>query len=268
MLNPVDKVYHRLLTTILEQGIDKADRTGVGTKSCFGLDMRFDLSQGFPLITTKAIHIKSVIHELLWFLQGNTNISYLVDNGVRIWNEWADDQGDLGPVYGKQWRSWTCSDGSVVDQIANVIQEIKINPDSRRLIVNAWNVGELDQMALPPCHLMFQFYVSNNYLSCKLTQRSADAFLGVPFNIASYSFLLTMVAQQTGLLPGEFVWSGGDCHIYNNHIEQVQLQLSRESRPLPILTLAPHLSIDDYHFDDFHIEGYQPHPAIKAPIAV
>jgi thymidylate synthase len=274
-MNAVDRVYHNFLSNILKYGVNKSDRTGVGTISCFGMDMRFDLSCGFPLITTKSVHVKSVLHELLWFLQGNTNISYLKDNGVRIWNEWADAAGDLGPVYGKQWRSWpvdcsnlSCGNSVVIDQLAEVIAQIKSNPNSRRLIVSAWNVGCLDAMALPPCHLLFQFYVADGRLSCKLTQRSGDAFLGVPFNIASYSFLLTMVAQQVDLLPGEFIWSGGDCHIYNNHLDQVKLQLSRSSKSLPVLTLANKSVIDDYCISDFHLEGYDPHPAIKAPIAV
>jgi thymidylate synthase len=263
------KQYVDFLQTILDRGTVKKDRTGVGTISYFGLDMRFDLSQGFPLLTTKKVHIRSILHELLWFLQGDTNVKYLQDNRVSIWDEWADAQGNLGPVYGKQWRSWQCADGRVIDQIASLVEQIKTNPDSRRLIVSAWNVADLDKMALPPCHLLFQFYVADGRLSCKLTQRSADAFLGVPFNIASYSFLLTMVAQQCGLQLGEFIWSGGDCHIYQNHVEQVRLQVSRIPCALPQLTLARQPeSIFDYCFEDFCVTNYKPHPAIKAPIAV
>lgn len=261
--------YLSFLKHILDYGDKKSDRTGVSTISTFGCQMRFDLSKGFPLVTTKKCHLRSIIHELLWFLKGDTNINYLHDNKVTIWDEWADAQGNLGPVYGKQWRSWQCKDGRTVDQISEVIKAIKTDPDSRRLIVNAWNVGELDQMALPPCHLLFQFYVANGKLSCQLYQRSADAFLGVPFNIASYSLLLTMIAAQTNLKPGEFVWTGGDCHIYTNHFEQVAEQLSRQPYPLPTLTFQRQpASVFDYRFDDVVIESYRCHPTIKAPIAV
>ena len=259
--------YLDFLQTILDRGVEKCDRTGVGTFSVFGLEMRFDLSAGFPLLTTKKVHIKSILHELLWFLQGDTNVASLQEHGVTIWDEWANEQGELGPVYGKQWRSWRTHDGRVIDQMQGVLDQIKQNPDSRRLIVNAWNVGELDQMALPPCHAFFQFYVAEGRLSCKLTQRSADAFLGVPFNIASYAFLMTMVAQQCDLAVGELIWSGGDCHIYTNHLDAVQQQLAREPRALPTLTLSrrPN-SLFDYQFDDFLLENYQPH-RIQAPIA-
>lgn len=261
--------YLDFLHTILEKGVQKADRTGTGTISVFGLQMRFNLNQGFPLVTTKKVHLKSIIHELLWFLQGSTNVKYLQDNGVRIWNEWADEEGNLGPVYGKQWRSWQTQDGRAIDQISELIDTIKTNPDSRRMIVSAWNVGELDQMALPPCHLLFQFYVANNQLSCKLTQRSADAFLGVPFNIASYALLTHMIAQQCGLGVGDFVWSGGDCHIYTNHLEQVKLQLSRDPFPLPSLNIKRKPdSIFDYQFEDFEVLNYQSHETIKAAVAV
>ncbi len=264
------KIYHKLLQHIIENGQKKSDRTGTGTLSVFGYQMRFDLNDGFPLVTTKKIHLKSVIHELLWFLKGDTNIQYLNENGVRIWNEWADEQGNLGPVYGKQWRSWTAPDGQVIDQIQQVIQEIKSNPDSRRLIVNSWNVGELSQMALTPCHALFQFYVSNDKkLSCQLYQRSADVFLGVPFNIASYALLTHMIAEQCDLDVGEFIWTGGDCHLYSNHVEQAQLQLSREPFALPELIIhrKPN-SIFDYQFEDFEVKNYQCHLTIKAPIAV
>lgn len=262
------KQYLEFLKLVYEQGIDKQDRTGVGTRSYFGYDMRFDLSEGFPLLTTKKIHWKSVVHELLWFLSGNTNVDYLNKNGVTIWNEWADETGELGPIYGSQWRSWSSSEGDI-DQMVQLVDNIKNNPDSRRLIVSAWNVGELSKMALPPCHLLFQFYVANGRLSCKLTQRSADVFLGVPFNIASYSLLIHMIAQQCGLVPGEFIWSGGDCHIYNNHFEQVELQLSREPCKLPQLVIdAKRSSIFEYEFDDFLLIDYNPLPSIKAPIAV
>lgn len=261
--------YLNFLRHIKEQGAEKTDRTGTGTYSVFGYQMRFDLSQGFPLVTTKKVHLKSVIYELLWFLRGDTNIQFLTDHGVRIWNEWADEQGNLGSVYGKQWRAWETNDGRVIDQIAQVVEQIKTNPDSRRLIVNAWNVGELDQMALPPCHFCFQFYVANGKLSCQLYQRSADAFLGVPFNIASYSLLTHMIAQQCDLAVGEFVWSGGDCHIYANHLEQVETQLERTPFPSPQLTILRRPeSIFDYQFEDFLIDHYEHHPAIKAPIAV
>ena len=261
--------YLDFLQHIANDGADKTDRTNTGTISTFGYQMRFDLQRGFPLVTTKKIHIKSVVHELLWFLQGSTNVAYLQDNGVRIWNEWADAQGNLGPVYGKQWRSWRASDGTMIDQIDNVIQEIKQNPNSRRLIVNAWNVGDLATMALPPCHLLFQFYVANGRLSCQLYQRSADAFLGVPFNIASYALLTHMIAQQGDLAVGDFIWTGGDCHIYSNHLEQIALQLSREPHPLPTLEIKrrPN-SINEYVFDDFEFVAYQCHPLIKGAVAI
>ena len=263
------KQYLDFLRHIREHGIKKADRTGTGTKSIFSYEMRFDLQQGFPLITTKKCHLKSIIYELLWFLRGDTNVKFLQEHGVRIWNEWADEQGNLGPVYGKQWRSWQQADGNTIDQIGQVIKQIKLNPDSRRLIVSAWNVGELDQMALPPCHLLFQFYVANKRLSCKLIQRSADAFLGVPFNIASYALLTYMIAQQCNLAVGELIWSGGDCHIYANHDAQVALQLSREPYSLPklIFNRKPE-SIFAYQFDDFTIADYQAHPHIKGVVAV
>lgn len=263
------KTYLDLLRHVLDHGTRKEDRTGTGTLSVFGWQMRFDLRAGFPLLTTKKLHTRSIIHELLWFLQGDTNIRYLRDNGVSIWDEWADENGDLGPVYGAQWRSWPTSGGESIDQISRVIDDIRRSPDSRRLIVSAWNVGELPQMALPPCHALFQFYVADGRLSCQLYQRSADIFLGVPFNIASYALLTHMVAQQTDLEPGEFIWTGGDCHLYLNHLEQARLQLAREPRALPQLKLArkPE-SIFDYRFEDFSIEAYDPHPGIKAPIAV
>jgi thymidylate synthase len=261
--------YLDLLRYILKGGAQKTDRTGTGTQSCFGYQMRFNLEEGFPLVTTKKVHLKSIIYELLWFLRGETNIDYLKKHGVSIWDEWADNRGELGPVYGKQWRSWEGKDGRTVDQISEVIAEIKRNPDSRRLIVNAWNVAELPFMALMPCHTMFQFYVANNKLSCQLYQRSADVFLGVPFNIASYALFTLMVAQVTGLEPGEFIHSFGDVHIYNNHKEQVELQLSREPFPLPVMKLNPEIgNIFDFSFDDFRLENYQSHPAIKAPVAV
>ena len=261
--------YLRALQHIRTHGTPKTDRTGTGTLSYFGMDMRFDISNSFPLVTTKRCHFKSIAYELLWFLQGNTNVRYLQENGVKIWDEWADTDGNLGPVYGKQWRSWATQSGETVDQIQQVIDTIKTNPDSRRLIVSAWNVGELDQMALPPCHLLFQFYVVNGTLSCKLTQRSADFFLGVPFNIASYSLLTYMIAAQCNLKPGTFVWSGGDCHIYNNHIEQVDTQLSRAPMARPTLRLArlPQ-SINNYRYEDFILEDYQSHGRITAPVAV
>lgn len=263
------RTYLNLLTHILDQGAEKTDRTGTGTLSVFGYQMRFNLREGFPLVTTKKLHMRSIVHELLWFLQGDTNIAYLKENGVSIWDEWADDKGNLGPIYGKQWRSWPRPNGTAVDQLSEVVQQIKNNPDSRRLIVSAWNVGELDQMALMPCHALFQFYVANNQLSCQLYQRSADVFLGVPFNIASYSLLTHMVAQQTGLEVGEFIWTGGDCHLYLNHIEQARTQLSREPLPPPQLHIQrkPN-SLFDYRFEDFEFVDYQFHPGIKAPIAV
>lgn len=261
--------YLEFLQHILNNGMQKADRTGTGTRSVFGYEMRFNLLQGFPLVTTKKVHLKSVIYELLWFLRGDTNIKYLQDHGVSIWNEWADAHGDLGPVYGKQWRRWECADGRVVDQLTQLLEQIRTNPDSRRLIVSAWNVGELAQMKLPPCHLLFQFFVAGGKLSCKLTQRSADAFLGVPFNIASYSLLTYLVAAQCDLSVGEFIWSGGDCHIYNNHLTQVHEQLLRQSRDLPQLLIKRKPdNLFDYDFDDFEIVNYHPHPAIKAPVAV
>jgi thymidylate synthase len=263
------QTYHDLLRRILAEGVHKDDRTGTGTLSVFGHQMRFDLSRGFPLVTTKKLHLRSIVHELLWFLKGDTNVRYLQENGVTIWDEWADEQGDLGPVYGRQWRSWPKADGGTVDQIAWVIAEIKRNPDSRRLIVSAWNPGEIDKMALAPCHCLFQFYVAEGRLSCQLYQRSADVFLGVPFNIASYALLVHMVADQCGLEVGDFVWTGGDTHIYSNHLEQVHLQLSREPRPLPRLHIKRRpASIDDYRFEDFEILDYQPHQYIKAPVAV
>lgn len=261
--------YLSYLRHILENGVDKTDRTGTGTKSVFGYQMRFDLSEGFPVVTTKKLHLRSIIHELLWFLQGDTNVGYLQENRVSIWDEWANENGELGPVYGKQWRRWEAADGRVIDQVQNVIDIIRTNPDSRRMIVSAWNVGELDAMALPPCHLLFQFYVANGRLSCQLYQRSADSFLGVPFNIASYALLTHMMAQQTNLEVGEFIWTGGDCHIYSNHIEQVQEQLSRQPYPEPRLVIhRKPPSLFDYRFEDFEIVGYQSHPAIKAPVAV
>lgn len=261
--------YETFMRTVFEKGADKSDRTGVGTRSLFGYQMRFDLKESFPLITTKKLHLRSIIHELLWFLSGSSNIKYLHDNKVTIWDEWADENGDLGPVYGVQWRSWPTADGRHIDQISNVIEQIKTNPDSRRLIVCSWNVGLIDKMALPPCHCLFQFYVNEGRLSCQLYQRSCDIFLGVPFNIASYSLLTCMVAQQCNLLPGEFIWTGGDCHIYKNHFEQVALQLSRTPRPYPKLVIAcKPASIFDYKFEDFEIVGYDPYPTIKAPIAV
>jgi thymidylate synthase len=269
--------YLYLLQHILNAGAEKEDRTGTGTKSCFGYQMRFDLQKGFPLVTTKKLHLKSIIHELLWFLKGETNIAYLTENGVRIWDEWADEKGELGPVYGKQWRSWQGKDGRTIDQISDLIKQIKTNPDSRRLIVSAWNVAELPEMALMPCHTIFQFYVSpapkdgkgKAKLSCQLYQRSADVFLGVPFNIASYALLTMMIAQVCDLEPGEFIHTFGDVHIYNNHMEQVNLQLSRTPFDLPTMKLNPAVkSIFDFKFEDFALENYQCHPAIKAPVAV
>ncbi|MFZ5558020.1 MAG: thymidylate synthase [Pseudomonadota bacterium] len=261
--------YLDLMQHILDRGVEKSDRTGVGTLSVFGHQMRFDLNAGFPLVTTKKIHLKSVIHELLWFLSGDTNIKYLKDHGVSIWDEWADANGDLGPVYGAQWRSWPTPDGQHVDQISKVMNEIKSNPDSRRLVVNAWNVGELHKMALTPCHALFQFYVAQGRLSCQLYQRSCDVFLGLPFNIASYSLLTHMVAQQCDLGVGEFVWTGGDTHLYLNHLEQARLQLSRAPHPLPTLNIRRRPpSIFEYAFEDFEFLNYRYHPPIKAPIAV
>ena len=261
--------YLDLMQDILDNGSVKTDRTGTGTKSVFGRQLRFDLSEGFPLVTTKKLHLRSIIYELLWFLKGETNIKYLKDNKVTIWDEWADENGDLGPVYGSQWRSWPAPGGKKIDQMANVIQQIKTKPDSRRHIVSAWNPAEVDNMALPPCHALFQFYVADGKLSCQLYQRSADYFLGVPFNIASYALLLEMFAQQCDLIPGEFVWTGGDVHLYSNHFEQAKLQLSREPFPLPKLVIKRRpSSIFDYEYEDFEIVNYQSHPSIKAPIAV
>jgi thymidylate synthase len=263
------KQYLDYLRHILSHGVKKVDRTGVGTLSVFAYQMRFNLEEGFPLVTTKKLHTKSIFHELLWFLQGETNIRYLKENGVSIWNEWADENGDLGPVYGKQWRRWEAKDGRTIDQISELIQQIKTNPDSRRLIVSAWNVGEIKNMALPPCHLLMQFYVANKKLSCQLYQRSADSFLGVPFNIASYSLLTHMIAQQCDLGVGDFIWTGGDCHIYSNHLEQVKLQLSRAPYPLPKLQFKRKpASIFDYQFDDIEVLDYQSHPHIKGEVAV
>jgi thymidylate synthase len=261
--------YHQLLNHILHHGNKKEDRTGVGTLSVFGYQMRFDLSRGFPLVTTKKLHLKSIIYELLWFLNGDTNIKYLKDHGVSIWDEWADAQGNLGPVYGYQWRSWPGRNGEKIDQITKVINQIKSKPDSRRHMVTAWNPADVDQMALPPCHALFQFYVAEGRLSCQLYQRSCDTFLGLPFNIASYALLIHMIAQQCDVEPGDFVWTGGDVHIYNNHIEQVNLQLSRQPFPLPRLNIhRKPASIFEYRFEDFDILDYQAHPSIKAPIAV
>ena len=257
------------MTRVLSQGARKDDRTGTGTLSVFGHQMRFDLREGFPMVTTKKLHTRSIIHELLWFLRGDTNVRYLHDHDVTIWDEWADENGDLGPVYGAQWRSWPTSDGTQVDQIQQVIDTLRTNPDSRRIIVSAWNVGELDKMALAPCHCLFQFYVADGHLSCQLYQRSCDIFLGVPFNIASYALLTQMIAQQTDLKVGEFIWTGGDCHLYLNHLEQAQQQLQREPLPLPRLAIRRQpASIFDYEFDDFDIVGYESHPHIKAAVAV
>ncbi|MBW0176481.1 thymidylate synthase [Sediminibacterium sp.] len=261
--------YHQLLQHILDHGVQKTDRTGTGTISCFGYQMRFDLQKGFPLVTTKKLHLKSIAYELLWFLKGETNIQYLTDHGVSIWNEWADENGELGPVYGKQWRSWEGANGETIDQITDLIEQIKKNPDSRRLIVSAWNVAELPKMALMPCHSLFQFYVADGKLSCQLYQRSADVFLGVPFNIASYALLTMMVAQVCGLAYGDFVHSFGDVHLYNNHIEQARLQLSRTPFPLPTMKINPDVKdIFSFQFEDFTLENYQCHPHIKAPVAV
>ncbi|TCI35638.1 MULTISPECIES: thymidylate synthase [unclassified Exiguobacterium] len=263
------KQYHDLCNHILDHGVVKEDRTGTGTTSVFGYQMRFNLQDGFPLITTKKLHTRSIIHELLWFISGDTNVRYLQDNGVRIWNEWADEDGNLGPVYGAQWRSFPKPDGSSVDQLAQVIEQIKTNPDSRRLVVSAWNPGQLEDMALPPCHLLFQFYVADGKLSCQLYQRSADTFLGVPFNIASYALLTHMVAHVTGLEVGDFVHTLGDAHIYHNHLEQVKLQLTRDTRPLPKLNILRDVSsIEDFRFEDFELVGYDPHPHIKGAVSV
>lgn len=263
------KAYLDLIKHVLENGIEKQDRTGTGTLSTFGYQMRFNLAEGFPLVTTKKVHTRSIVHELLWFLKGETNIAYLNNNGVSIWDEWADADGNLGPVYGHQWRSWQSADGRSIDQLSDVIQQIKTNPDSRRLIVSAWNVGELNQMALPPCHAFFQFYVADGRLSCQLYQRSADIFLGVPFNIASYSLLVHLVAQQVSLDVGEFIWTGGDCHLYLNHLEQAKTQIAREPMALPQLQLKrkPE-SLFDYCFEDIEMSQYESHPGIKAPIAI
>ena len=261
--------YQDLLRRILDEGVRKDDRTGTGTLSVFGAQMRFDLSEGFPLVTTKKLHLKSIVHELLWLLKGDTNIGYLREHGVSIWDEWADERGDLGPVYGKQWRSWACPDGRVIDQISGVLDEIRRNPDSRRLIVTAWNPADLDRMALAPCHCLFQFYVADGRLSCQLYQRSADVFLGVPFNIASYALLTHMMAQASGLQPGDFVHTSGDAHLYLNHLEQARLQLARDPRTLPRLRLNPAVrSLFEFRYEDIVVEGYDPHPAIKAPVAV
>lgn len=263
------KQYLQLLDHILRDGVEKSDRTGTGTISTFGYQMRFDLSEGFPLVTTKKLHLKSIIHELLWFLKGDTNVKYLQDNGVRIWNEWADADGNLGPVYGAQWRSWGAPDGTVIDQISAAVDDIRHNPDSRRIIVSAWNVGDLPRMALAPCHALFQFYVADGRLSLQLYQRSADCFLGVPFNIASYALLCMMMAQVTGLRPGEFIHTLGDAHLYKNHLEQARLQLTREPRPLPRMIINP--AVDDifgFRYEDFDLEGYDPHPHIKAEVSV
>jgi thymidylate synthase len=261
--------YLDLMRHVRDHGTEKGDRTGTGTRSVFGYQMRFDLSEGFPLVTTKKLHLRSIIHELLWFLNGDTNIAYLKEHNVRIWDEWADENGDLGPVYGYQWRSWPTADGRHIDQISQVMQQIKTDPNSRRIIVSAWNVGELDKMALAPCHAFFQFYVADGKLSCQLYQRSADIFLGVPFNIASYALLVHMMAQQCDLEVGDFIWTGGDTHLYNNHLEQTELQLSREPLPLPKLIIKRKpASLFDYQYEDFEIEGYQHHEHIKAPVAV
>ncbi len=261
--------YLNLVKDILENGTQKGDRTGTGTISVFGRQLRFNLQEGFPLVTTKKVHLKSIIHELLWFLQGDTNIRYLKENGVKIWDEWADENGELGPVYGHQWRSWPGPDGGSIDQISQVVNQIKSNPDSRRIIVSAWNVAEVNNMALPPCHTLFQFYVADGKLSCQLYQRSADVFLGVPFNIASYALLTLMLAQVCNLQPGEFIHTFGDTHLYLNHLEQAKLQLSRTPKPLPKMELNPEVkSVFDFKYEDFTLTGYEPHPAIKAPVAV
>ncbi|MEI7024280.1 thymidylate synthase [Paenibacillus sp. y28] len=263
------KAYLDLLQDIMDHGVEKEDRTGTGTISVFGRQLRFDLSQGFPLVTTKKVHLKSIIYELLWFLRGDTNVKYLQDHGVSIWDEWADSEGNLGPVYGHQWRSWSGSDGETIDQIKILLDQLRTNPDSRRLIVSAWNVADLPEMALAPCHCLFQFYVSNGKLSCQLYQRSADVFLGVPFNIASYALLTMMIAQAAGLQPGDFVHTFGDVHIYSNHIEQVKLQLSREPKALPVMKLNPDVKdLFAFEYEDFTLEGYDPHPRIKAEVAV
>jgi thymidylate synthase len=261
--------YLDLMQRIIDEGVRKSDRTGTGTRSIFGHQMRFDLADGFPLVTTKKLHLKSILYELLWFLRGETNVRYLKEHGVSIWNEWADAEGELGPVYGYQWRSWPAHNGESIDQISDVIEQIRTNPDSRRLIVSAWNVADVPRMALPPCHLLFQFYVADGRLSCQMYQRSADVFLGVPFNIASYALLTMMMAQVTSLAPGDFVHTFGDAHLYDNHLEQAELQLSREPRPLPTLSIDPDVrSIFDFEYEHFRLENYQPHPHISAPVAV
>jgi thymidylate synthase len=261
--------YLDLMRRVLEEGNDRGDCTGTGTRSLFGQQMRFDLAQGFPLLTTKKLHLRSIVHELLWFLSGESNVKRLRDNGVTIWDEWADENGELGPVYGVQWRSWPRADGSTIDQIDQVVRQIRENPESRRLVVSAWNVAALEEMALPPCHLLFQFYVANGRLSCQLYQRSADIFLGVPFNIAGYSLLTMMIAQVTGLEPGEFIHTLGDAHLYHNHFEQAKRQLTRRPRPLPRMVIAPEVEkLDDFRFEHFRLEGYDPHPHIPAPVAV
>jgi thymidylate synthase len=261
--------YLDLMQRIIDEGVPKGDRTGTGTRSIFGHQMRFDLSEGFPLVTTKKLHLKSIVYELLWFLRGETNVRYLKEHGVSIWNEWADAEGELGPVYGYQWRSWTGRNGETIDQISDVVEQIRTNPDSRRLIVSAWNVADVPQMALPPCHLLFQFYVADGRLSCQMYQRSADVFLGVPFNIASYALLTMMMAQMTGYAPGDFVHTLGDAHLYDNHLEQAELQLSRDPRPLPMLWIDPSVqSIFDFEYEHFRLENYEPHPHISAPVAV
>jgi len=263
------RAYLDLMQAIIDHGAEKSDRTGTGTRSVFGHQMRFDLAAGFPLLTTKKLHVRSIIYELLWFINGDTNIRWLQEHGVHIWDEWADAEGELGPVYGKQWRSWAASGGRTVDQLMDVIQQIKRNPDSRRLIVSAWNVGEIERMALPPCHVLFQFYVANGALSCQLYQRSVDVFLGLPFNIASYALLTLMVAQVCNLQPGEFIHTSGDAHLYSNHFEQAQIQLSRDPRPLPNMLINPDIrDINAFWFEDFKLEGYDPHPHIKADVAV
>lgn len=265
----IEHQYEDFMRHVFFHGVQKSDRTGTGTRSVFGYQMRFNLQNGFPLITTKKLHLRSIIHELLWFLRGDSNIGYLKENGVSIWDEWADENGDLGPIYGVQWRKWRGADNQTIDQISELVHTIKTNPDSRRMIVSAWNVAELPKMALPPCHMLFQVYVADGKLSCQLYQRSCDIFLGVPFNIASYSLLTHMLAQQCDLEVGDFVWAGGDCHIYNNHFDQVRLQLSREPRPYPKLVIKRRPeSIFDYRYEDFEIVGYDPHPHIKAPVAV
>ncbi len=264
----VDTQYEDLLRHVMAHGTPKADRTGTGTRSVFGHQLRYDLARGFPLVTTKRVHFRSVALELLWFLRGDGNVRWLQERGVTIWDEWADEDGDLGPVYGVQWRSWPTPDGQHVDQLAQVLHTLRTDPDSRRMLVSAWNVGELGKMALAPCHALFQFYVADGRLSCQLYQRSADLFLGVPFNIASYALLTVLVARQTGLQPGEFIWTGGDCHVYDNHVEQVTEQLSREAYPFPQLRVRPTPSLFEHEYEDFEVVGYQHHPAIKAPVAV